>query len=161
MLPRLSKLEQRIILEIANHTINSLECASSFMHNQMRDDFISRTQLFRLCYSYWPDDSEERQQPHWGVPPSLNSRRVTFSRTLRRLLENKGLIGAMALSWHFLYKGGDDQWEWQGGGRYKDGDRNKKRPRYLMVCLSDNGWRLARELAGCEVGKCTEHAEAS
>jgi hypothetical protein len=146
---RLSKLQQHILVVTANRIINSLECEQSWLHRDK--EFISWRELYYACKDYWTDS-------HWTTA------KASFSRAQRTLMD-KGLIGALVLQWRYLEQGHDDEWAWQGQGRKRIAGMinigfgatmidKRDVPRYRLICLTEEGWRLARTFAGPDVGKC-------
>ena len=161
MTPTLSKLEKCILLAIANHTINTLECEYSYEHDRGAQ-FIGNRDLFRACYDFWPDDTQEQIYTLPGdVPKTVKVRRVSFSRSLHRL-KDKNLLGALALAWILLEGRHEDLYRWQGGGtpKVRNGYKDDV-PRFSMLCLTEAGWIVARELGNPDLGKCnhTLHAQ--
>ncbi len=169
---RLSALQKRIITEIANDIVNTLPCAEDLScnvdHDLMRDSYISHKNLFTVCLSFWPCDDDEwaRSWQDYNRPPkAYNTHKVSFSRSLRCLVDEKQLICAMALAWMTLGEGfPPEMYKWQGGGKMKKtfpfevGGKTyhclDSVPRYKLLSLTDEGWKVAREMLGDDKGRC-------
>lgn len=147
---KLSKLQKRIIQEIANSTINYLECDD---YHDNREGFISVSTLFRRCYAYWePNEAQRIIDLHELSSKDLNRCRASFSRSLHTLFDN-GLVDAMVLAWCFYdVHHGLEPIQVQGGGRHKI--RQEEAKRFRLVTLSDQGWAVARDLFGPDLGRC-------
>lgn len=176
---RLSKLQKRIISEIANHTINFYECSKlcdadliNWHKHKWGELYVSYNDLYSACYNFWgegPDFEWYLQNPD-GRDPTGNKRKAAFSRSLHCLVEKKGFVNAMALGWHSIgWERGqyyDNLHCWQGGGRKRKVgeftvggrtfDSTSAKPVYKLLGLTDTGWPIARELLGPEIGWC-EH----
>lgn len=154
---KLSKLQKLIIQEIANSTINYLECSD---YHDNREGFISVSALFKKCYAYWePNEAQRYIDLHEQSSKDVNKYRASFSRSLHTLFDN-GLVDAMVLAWCFYdVHHGLEPIQVQGGGRHKirqEGIYTAKdeAKRFRLVTLSDQGWTVTRDLFGPDLGKC-------
>ena len=78
----------------------------------------------------------------------------SFSRAIRRLLYEKGLIEGCALAWVYVSKEwpeGDAIAQWQGRGREKSGE-TAKHAKLRVLDLSDEGYNVALRLREAESG---------
>lgn len=147
VLVRLSKLQKSILFAIANHTVNSYESDGA---HRRGEDYISYRELFYACVD-----------EYWGEGANLKAAKVSFSRALRVLVYDKGLVVALALKWVLIAKEKgrlfEDDTSWQGGGRRhvsgqfsvggKTYDHLDDQPRFRMLGLTEEGWRIAHSLA--------------
>ena len=76
----------------------------------------------------------------------------SFSRAIRRLLYDKGLVEGSALAWVHVSKEwpeGDAIAQWQGRGREKSGE-TAKHAKLRVLDLSDEGYNVALRLREAE-----------
>jgi hypothetical protein len=115
----LSKLQMRIVDEIANVTVNTYE---------PDDPTEARYQdVFHAVADYW-----WRGIPALAGEPRFNSAKVSFSRAVASLIR-RGIVEGIALAWCNVPHG--EMMRWQGG----------ENPRLKMLGLTEIGWKVVED----------------
>lgn len=176
---RLSELQKEILYVIANNTINISECQEReerydvhsiswayHSHDIFKDRMISYSEaLFKTAVRYWDlgttwEELDYNMRIHNNIVN--NKHRVAFSNSVHNLVEKKELMGAVALAWVTVGKY-NDVLAWQGGGHKKydeEFDCWDDTPRYKLLDLTHNGWKLVQELFDDKIGMCPVLARA-
>ncbi len=149
--PRLSALQRRIITEIANHTVNTSNCDEYWEHGWHETNMTWKA-LLLACYSHW--DTETPPERLLSYRPKVMTAKASFSRAIKSLVFAKGLLNGIALGWVGIEGRCVDVLAFQGGGRKGESSNGQTTPRLKFVGLTDNGWRVAHELLGTDVGQC-------
>lgn len=149
---RLSKLQRRILEELANHTVNN--CPGDWS-----EESLTWRDLYYYCATYWHPEREgvsaplyPRTRDFWQDGTKSKTAKVSFSRALRSLWR-KGLVRAISPAWVYVsMEGGcesQDILAWIGGGRRAD--YMGPPPKFRIIELTDAGRELIeRELMGLE-----------
>ena len=128
---RLSKLERAILLTLLRQ--GGYDIGYSYGEAQIGANGLTHSSAY-----------------HWSTevcPCSYSS----FSRAVRRLLYDKGLIVGLALAWVFVgkdYPDGDRPVQWQGRGKSPPG--KDRRAKLKILQLDEEGYNVAVRLHDIE-----------
>lgn len=128
---RISKLQLRIIDELAKRTINN------------KIQMVPYRELRDACLSHWSEGSGVIKEGSREYATACAS----FSRTTQAMVK-ASILGGLALAW--LYHCGprvEDLWGWQGDGRRRKGSIIGS-PKYRAFILGDKGWQIWEQRHG-------------
>lgn len=132
---RLSKLQRRIIAEVANHTVNIN--SDLYTHRRRgRTEWVPYREIFYAC------------GPHWGGKIT-KAAKASYSRSLHDLVRKKNLLCALSLGWFIVSGPHEDFMCWQGAGKYKDMEEwgNLTSPRLRLLSLTEEGWKVFKKIS--------------